>query len=261
MEEWRAQQRTQQRAQQRAHQRTRGAIRAVRAIQRRAVENRRVGVSDRAVDIVVVAGNDEKEDDTPFCRFCFEEDNPSNRLITPCTCRGSQEWIHTNCLTLWRERWPPTDVRHTHCPVCTAVWTVPGPRTLNLGKKYIVCSWVYLLLLAASNLNTIVWFVLLETSMGTESNVSWCLPATLGVGMANSIVNAVATTHLTNRLKSSELSVGFLLFLLNAGAFCSQNMLFVFSVCWGSFAFAVWFVIYPFRRSFRNGVCQCCPWT
>lgn len=223
------------------------------------MESRRVGVSDRAiVDIVVVAGNDEEDDDTPFCRFCFEEDDPNNRLITPCACRGSQEWLHTRCLALWRERWPPTDQRHTHCPVCMTEWTVPGPRTLNLGKKYIVCSWFYLLLLVAINVNTFLWFVLLETGTGNESNVQWCLPATLGIGMSNSIMNAVATSHLTNRLKISELAVGFSLFALNVGMFYTGNMLFVFGACWTSFAVAVWFVLYPFRRSFRNGVRRYC---
>ena len=205
----------------------------------------------------MVAENDEEEDE-PFCRYCFEEHTENNPLITPCACRGSQEWIHEKCLNLWRERWPPTDRRHTHCPVCLALWNVPGPRTLNLGKKYILCSWVYIVFLLTFNINTVLWFILLETGIESEDNAKWCLPAVMGIGMFNATINTLATTHLTSQLRLSELSVGVVLFIINGVGFFSGNRYLIFGASWTSFFFAISFVSYSFRRSCRNAFCRGC---
>lgn len=37
------------------------------------------------------------------CKICFEHTNlPSNPLISPCACKGSQKYIHRQCLNTWR---------------------------------------------------------------------------------------------------------------------------------------------------------------
>jgi hypothetical protein len=38
--------------------------------------------------------------ETP-CRICFEVE-PSASLLTPCDCRGSQEFVHLECLQSWQ---------------------------------------------------------------------------------------------------------------------------------------------------------------
>ena len=35
------------------------------------------------------------------CRICFDEDIPEN-FITPCLCRGTNKYVHENCLQNWR---------------------------------------------------------------------------------------------------------------------------------------------------------------
>jgi hypothetical protein len=41
--------------------------------------------------------------DVPTCRFCFQTRNtPSNKLISPCLCNGSLQFVHTRCLNMWR---------------------------------------------------------------------------------------------------------------------------------------------------------------
>lgn len=37
------------------------------------------------------------------CRLCWgeEESAPEGRLVSPCSCSGSLEWIHVRCLRDW----------------------------------------------------------------------------------------------------------------------------------------------------------------
>lgn len=50
------------------------------------------------------------------CRICFDSSEPET-LIAPCSCAGTQRWIHRGCLDEWRaqERLPRA---FTHCPTC-----------------------------------------------------------------------------------------------------------------------------------------------
>lgn len=228
----------------------RNALRAVRNIQRRAIEQRK---RKAHTTITVTAQLDEGEDDEPFCRFCFEEETENNPLIAPCVCRGSQKWIHPTCLARWRERWTPNTRRYTHCSVCESPWNVTGPRRLNLGKKYVMCSWMYFVILLVLNLNVLLWFILLESGIENGNNAQWCVPATMGIGMLNGIFNAVASTHLTNLLDPVELCTGLSFFMLNFGLFFTGDRVLVFSGCWVSFVSASVFIGYSFRRSlWRN---------
>ncbi|VDM37339.1 unnamed protein product [Toxocara canis] len=46
------------------------------------------------------------------CRICLEEDNDAN-MISPCSCRGSLQYVHARCLQHW------FDVMHTkRCQIC-----------------------------------------------------------------------------------------------------------------------------------------------
>ncbi|KAM3719384.1 E3 ubiquitin-protein ligase [Dirofilaria immitis] len=68
------------------------------------------------------------------CRICLEEDNESD-LISPCECRGSLQFVHTQCLQHW------FDVMHERrCQICKTQyeledrgmkpyteWTLPQP--------------------------------------------------------------------------------------------------------------------------------------
>lgn len=40
---------------------------------------------------------------TPECRICFDsEETELNRLFRPCLCRGTQAYVHEECLNQWR---------------------------------------------------------------------------------------------------------------------------------------------------------------
>jgi hypothetical protein len=50
------------------------------------------------------------------CRICFDEDSIQN-FITPCLCRGTNKYVHEECLQIWRIMAEnPENV--TTCPSC-----------------------------------------------------------------------------------------------------------------------------------------------
>jgi len=38
------------------------------------------------------------------CRFCFEESENRHNFIVPCLCKGSQKYVHRDCLNLWLQQ-------------------------------------------------------------------------------------------------------------------------------------------------------------
>ncbi len=36
------------------------------------------------------------------CRFCFDSSTAQSPLVSPCGCRGSQQWVHVHCLRSWQ---------------------------------------------------------------------------------------------------------------------------------------------------------------
>lgn len=49
------------------------------------------------------------------CRICFEaEETPTNKLLHPCLCKGTQKWIHDACL----RHWYFLDKDNGRCSVC-----------------------------------------------------------------------------------------------------------------------------------------------
>ena len=48
------------------------------------------------------------------CRICFEEEEEKNKLLHPCPCKGTQRWIHEECL----RRWYFMDKQNSNCSVC-----------------------------------------------------------------------------------------------------------------------------------------------
>jgi putative AlgH/UPF0301 family transcriptional regulator len=40
---------------------------------------------------------------TKLCRICLEEEAQGDVLISPCNCKGTQEFVHKSCLIKWQE--------------------------------------------------------------------------------------------------------------------------------------------------------------
>lgn len=63
-----------------------------------------------------------RHDREKFCRICLENTPP---LIKPCnTCRGSQEYVHPECLYRWRTQFNTTDRRHRYCELCRTPYII-----------------------------------------------------------------------------------------------------------------------------------------
>lgn len=48
-------------------------------------------------DLSFISGND----DQPICRICLETELNSNKLISPCKCKGTLKYVHEECLKTW----------------------------------------------------------------------------------------------------------------------------------------------------------------
>ena len=87
-----------------------------------------------------------KEADAPMCRYCFSSDAEDGELISPCACKGSQEFVHLACLRRWQRMVlvsQPThpqfyrdDIRHHECNVCKAPFTCPPPTRHELMESF-----------------------------------------------------------------------------------------------------------------------------
>eukprot|EP00960_Hanusia_phi_P049426 759547-Hanusia_phi.AAC.3 len=66
-------------------------------------------------------------------RICFEaESDSSNALVSPCNCKGTQRYVHTNCLKRWQRTAlsQPNSKRAVICSVCNSIYSMPPPSTI-----------------------------------------------------------------------------------------------------------------------------------
>lgn len=67
---------------------------------------------------------DLEADNAPCCRICLSTDNyrglfgAGHELISPCRCKGSQQFVHRSCLDQWRAVKEGT--AFSHCTTCKA---------------------------------------------------------------------------------------------------------------------------------------------
>lgn len=51
----------------------------------------------------------------PVCKICFELSQRQNKLLSPCSCKGSLAFVHQNCLQKWYEADPQ---KGRSCSIC-----------------------------------------------------------------------------------------------------------------------------------------------
>lgn len=68
-----------------------------------------------------------------ICRICLSSDE-QEKMIAPCSCRGSARWVHRDCLDEWRaqERVPWA---FTHCSVCRDAYEFEAASTANASQQ------------------------------------------------------------------------------------------------------------------------------
>lgn len=74
----------------------------------------------------------DKDDAPPTCRICMESTPQSiyqaelNRLLRPCQCKGSLQYVHAGCLQLWRTEMSGNNYRR--CPTCKYRYQLRRPK-------------------------------------------------------------------------------------------------------------------------------------
>ena len=63
----------------------------------------------------------EAPDDGPVCRICLDS-APLEHLCRPCACRGTQSYVHAQCLRQWQATSTSLS-RQSICPVCKAAYS------------------------------------------------------------------------------------------------------------------------------------------
>jgi putative AlgH/UPF0301 family transcriptional regulator len=67
-------------------------------------------------------------DEAATCRICLEEDTP-DALTSPCACKGSQQYVHPECLARWRDVAPSVDGMWM-CATCETLYTERQPLSV-----------------------------------------------------------------------------------------------------------------------------------
>ena len=86
-----------------------------------------------------------------ICRICYDSeafDNPGEKLISPCDCRGSMAFIHKSCLNAWRQ---VRKGNYNECEHCLAPYRVKpkfyASLVTNETLRHSVGAFTFLLLL------------------------------------------------------------------------------------------------------------------
>ncbi|CAG8655960.1 7128_t:CDS:2 [Dentiscutata heterogama] len=105
---------------------------------------------------------------SPICRICLSKDDPKS-LIAPCKCKGSVKYVHSSCLTQWRNRLLKirTTKNSDRCTSCKFEYIVRKKKTvrniLNRGdvRVTITCGIVIALLIPSGYM---MKFIIMLTS-------------------------------------------------------------------------------------------------
>ena len=66
------------------------------------------------------------------CRICLDDDNQED-LIYPCLCKGTQKYVHRECINQWRSV-NVNPKAFSHCTVCNYEY-----KTLSIANGNIIC--------------------------------------------------------------------------------------------------------------------------
>nr|CAB3263646.1 probable E3 ubiquitin-protein ligase MARCH10 [Phallusia mammillata] len=100
-------------------------------------------------------------DNDTMCRICQStDDSLNNQQVTPCSCSGSLQYVHMQCLQQWRQTKKITGADVSACELCKQPYNVqllgstdvPEDRIMKMQEdlKQLVKSGIYLMLLMRS---------------------------------------------------------------------------------------------------------------
>ena len=114
-----------------------------------------------------------------FCRICMDTNSPTNRLISPCRCRGSLRYIHEECLKTWLST-REGEITEMKCELCNSdfrmefvVGNVCRPKQ-SFDEGFTQCLFVPLLI-GVSALLLFVMALLIERFGESENDTSYSI--------------------------------------------------------------------------------------
>ena len=115
-----------------------------------------------------------------LCRYCMLEDIRSN-LIAPCTCCGTQKYVHRTCLDDWRKM-SVNPNSYYKCEVCSFTYVLQQQFTMPISNK----TWIlYYLYIARDFLALLVMSQMLVIILGFVALIAdtqMLMPETFGLG-------------------------------------------------------------------------------
>ena len=87
------------------------------------------------------------------CRICFEKDEKTSKLISPCHCKGSSLFVHCHCLEQWQNLSLASNKpkKAFTCTICCSPFTYPSWYSLLKRRiKYTIVYYTNLLMIIFS---------------------------------------------------------------------------------------------------------------
>jgi len=133
---------------------------------------------------------EENEEHLKECRICFEgEDISLGRLFSPCLCRGTQRYIHENCLNQWR--YSGNNRSFYKCPTCHYDYRISRIYYANLlfnDLTIIICAIITIslaVILSAFLIRNIIFLLigikLTKNVFAFSSQLIWWSVLTIGI--------------------------------------------------------------------------------
>ena len=90
---------------------------------------------DGAQKSTTEAGNSDCDQEQRLCWICYDAEESSG-LVSPCSCKGSVRWVHSQCLVHWFTK--NIQGERACCPQCgevtVAAWTLPDGTCMQEYK-------------------------------------------------------------------------------------------------------------------------------
>lgn len=161
---------------------------------------------------VVVSIPEAQKNKLRVCRICWVslDDDTSEEIVSPCTCKGSMEYVHVECLRRWQQqRWKQYGGRRarqmSRCDVCKGELKVDGVMQTGAGLHTMLLSLGHAQLMPIMSIPFRVYqhyIISLSLMVGLETAVNSALSsinAWRGIRVVGSTMSRAM--HVSNALK------------------------------------------------------------
>lgn len=94
------------------------------------------------------------------CRICYESDG---RLLNVCSCSGSIEYVHIECIERWINTFPKNHKNHYKCEICNQNYYLNYKQKIQKKDKYNLYRIIFVFLFFLSVVIFITLLIVLLT--------------------------------------------------------------------------------------------------